>query len=76
MPDNHFLESLSELPLEQKFLISEMCQKQPKLFAYLEKLFYQKLEAVKSLNRDEIENIYRQEKEEISRILSEIIKEQ
>lgn len=75
MPNDIFFESLSKLPLEQKFALSEMSRKQPELFAYFKKLFYQKLDAIKNLDKNGIENIYNQEKEAISKILSEITKE-
>ena len=75
MSNNIFFEALAELPLEQKFALSEMSKSQPELFVYLKKLFYQKLEAIKNSDKKEIETIYNKEKEEILKILSEIIKE-
>lgn len=75
MSNNIFFESLSKLPLEQRFIISEMSKTQPELFAHFKKLFYQKFDAIKNSNKNEVENIYNQEKEEILKILSEIIKE-
>ena len=74
MSNNIFFESLSKLPLEQKFILSEMSKNQPELFTHFKKLFCQKLEAIENLNKKEVENIYTQEKNEISKILSEIIK--
>ncbi len=72
---NLFLGAFSKLPLREKFVLSEFFSKNPETFSYLEKLFYKKIEALKKKDKRAVLDVYEYEKEQVNKILAELIKE-
>jgi len=74
-PTPSFSETISQLPLSQKVILNTIAREQPELFEYIEHLFYQKHEAIQHSDHKKIKAIYAQEKEEVVKLLNELIQE-
>lgn len=66
---------LEKLTIKEKLELSNLLSRNPELTSYLEKLFYKKLEAMKNKDEKCLNNVYNEEKEMVTKILSELIKE-
>lgn len=65
--------TLENLSTEERLELSGLLARQPELLPYLEKNFYEKLAAIKNNDKNHLEEIYKNEKDAATKILSELI---
>jgi uncharacterized protein YeaO (DUF488 family) len=72
MIEDELIKSFKRIPMAERVALFEMFSRHPELFASFQRRFFEKLKALRSHSKEEIDKIFQEEKEEVLKLIKEI----